>query len=176
MITPLIYLAGPGVFRKDAADYGHQLQRKCQARGLRGLWPLYGEVDDQTPIATAFAIRKANVGMIERCQAVVADISPFRGPNMDPGTAYEIGFADALCKPIFTWSNDLRVLRDRTVPLGRWIEADEDRDADGMLIENFGLPENLMISCSVRGVYASADDAINAAAGAMMTSLFRGRA
>ena len=38
MIT--VYLAGPGVFRPDAVQFGAQLNEYCSANGLTGLFPL----------------------------------------------------------------------------------------------------------------------------------------
>lgn len=170
MTKPLIYLAGPGVFRSDAEMYGANLKRMARAFGMEGLWPLDAEVTTPSPLQIAHAVRKANVGLIERCNGVIADISPFRGPNMDAGTAYEIGFADAIGKPIWAYSSDLRSLLDRSKYLITTTTTDHEiwRDAEGLSIENLGLTENLMISCSVKGIYRSAQEAMLAAAGELL--------
>lgn len=173
MTRPLIYLAGPDVFRADAKEYSASLKRVCASVGLEALWPLDQQIEAQTPIAAAYAIRNANVALIERCDAVVANISPFRGPNMDPGTAWELGYAAALRKPIFPFSYDLRPLLDRTLRMAPPLVAvdHEFRDANGMLIENFCLPENLMIACSVKSIYDCAAEAIFAAADSILAPL-----
>jgi nucleoside deoxyribosyltransferase len=154
-----VYLAGPGVFRHDAVEFSTTLKQLCERHGLHPLWPLDNVIAEAVErAAQADAIRRANEAMIRQAVAVVADISPFRGPNMDPGTAYEIGFALALDKPVFAYSTDRRSLLTRTVPA---TGADSIvRDEAGLLVEDFGLPENLMIATAVVAVAHSAADAI----------------
>ena len=41
----------------------------------------------------AGAIFDANIQKIDECSAVIANITPFRDPGMDAGTAFEIGYA-----------------------------------------------------------------------------------
>jgi nucleoside 2-deoxyribosyltransferase len=159
--APKVYLAGPGVFRTDAAELAARLKAICASQGLAGLWPLDQDVDATRPGPhQADDIRRGNEAMIRRACAVVADLSPFRGANMDPGTAYEIGFAVALGHPVFAYSSDRRTLLARTAP-GATAPA---HDADGLLIEDFGLPENLMIATAVHDIADSAEAAIAACA------------
>jgi nucleoside 2-deoxyribosyltransferase len=103
---PRVYLAGPGVFREDAASYGKMLRKKCNRAGLDGCYPLDADITPDAPLATARAIYRANVALIDAASAIIADISPFRGPNMDQGTAWEIGYGIAKDLPVFAWSTD----------------------------------------------------------------------
>lgn len=142
----ILYLAGPAVFRPDAAAVGAALKALCQAHGATGLFPLDNEVEPGPRAASA--IYRGNLGMIGRAQALVADISPFRGPHCDPGTAFEIGYARAMGKPVHAYSRRAGDLLSRCADAcwdGGW------RDRDGLAIEDFGLPENLMIAlaCTV---------------------------
>jgi nucleoside 2-deoxyribosyltransferase len=59
----------------------------------------YEEVPDK-PANDAATIYRENTKRIRTADAVVADISPFRGPHMDVGRAMEIGYAAALGKPV----------------------------------------------------------------------------
>ncbi|MFT0858987.1 nucleoside 2-deoxyribosyltransferase [Ancylobacter sp. G4_0304] len=141
-----LYLAGPEVFRRDARDEGARLKALCEAAGMEGLYPLdAGDAD----------IRRGCIALIHRADAMVANISPFRGHHMDPGTAFEIGYAQALGKPVYLWSADPRALTERIPAHG-----EADRDADGHLIEDFGKAENLMIVPDGAHVFASAEEAI----------------
>ena len=54
----------------------------------------------KTPRETAELIYRENIVLINSVQAIIADISPFRGPNMDPGTAWEIGYGIAKGLPV----------------------------------------------------------------------------
>lgn len=163
-----IYLAGPGVFRRDAEAYGAALKRRCRAVGLVPLWPLDNQPTATAPADIAAEIRTMNCAMIQRASAVIADISPFRGPNMDPGTAFEIGYAVALGKPVFPYSDTSESLLDRTVQAIAATRADGKAfDESGMEIEDFGLGENLMIATCAVAICGSFDDALTRAASAL---------
>src|SRR5262245_51292625 len=98
-VQPRLYLAGPEVFRRDAAEEGERLKRLCEEAGAIGLHPLQAEGAD---------IRRGCIELIHQADAVVANISPFRGEHMDPGTAFEIGYAEAVGKPVYLWSTEPR--------------------------------------------------------------------
>lgn len=141
-----LYLAGPDVFAPDAATRFDTMRAACRAAGFEPLTPVDNALPDGLDgAALAAVIKQANIGLIRRCDAVVANISPFRGPNMDPGTAWEIGFAEALGKPVFLWSGTAALLAART-------PGDGNADPDGWMIENFGLAENLMIAINPHSV------------------------
>ena len=141
-----LYLAGPDVFAPDAAMRFDAMRAACRAAGFEPLTPVDNALPDGLDgAALAGVIKQVNVGLIRRCDAVVANISPFRGPNMDPGTAWEIGFAEALGKPVFLWSETVALLAVRT-------PGDGNADPDGWMVENFGLAENLMIAVNPQEV------------------------
>ena len=154
-----VYLAGPGVFRPDAERFADELRALCGRYGLEGLWPAEGD-DNVAP--TARGIFEANIGLIRSADAVIADISPFRGPHVDDGTAWEIGFAYALGKPVFAWTNDPEPLAWR---IDGWRSPDGHlRDREGYLIEDFAAPANLMIVETCHSISVTPDDAVWAAA------------
>ncbi|WP_127089763.1 nucleoside 2-deoxyribosyltransferase [Aquabacter cavernae] len=151
-----LYLAGPDIFRPDAETHGARLKQVCAAHGLKGLYPL----DGAPPEAGADAIRRKCMAEIDSADAVVANISPFRGPHMDPGTAFELGYAEARRKPVFLWSDNPHTLIAR---VGSATETGW-RDGDGHLVEDFGGRENLMIALPESTVFDTPDAAIAAAA------------
>lgn len=142
-----IYLAGPGVFRRDAKAWGSRLAAACAANELQGLYPLDAEVPGDLPIsAQRHWIFASNCALIRQCDAVFADLRAFRsGSEPDSGTAFEVGFAHALGKPVWLWLPDCHpgvTLIERVSCVKRdaaWI------DAEGMLVEDFGAPLNLML-------------------------------
>lgn len=150
-MAPLLrlYLAGPEIFRPDAVEEGARLQALCAQVGAEGLFPLHADGVD---------IRQACIAMIDAADAVVANISPFRGAHMDPGTAFEIGYAEARGKPVFLWSADGRPLTERVLP------GPDGRDGEGHLVEDWGKPENLMIVPDGRRVWAAPEEAVAEAA------------
>jgi nucleoside 2-deoxyribosyltransferase len=159
--SPKVYLAGPGVFRPDSVTFGEALKQKCQRAGLIGCFPLDNEVKGKTPRETAELIYRANIDLINSAQAIIADISPFRGPNMDPGTAWEIGYGIAKGLPVFAWTTDYTHLHERTLRFeGKSLPGNADQN--GWLIENFELIENLMIAISAVSIHDTEDAAIAA--------------
>lgn len=142
---PRIYLAGPGVFMPDAGERGERLKAICAAYGCEGLYPLDAAISlPSKSRAKTRAIFDACLDMVRRADAVVADLSPFRGPHCDDGTAVEIGIATERGIPVFGYSDDLRPLAARivhTIPLDGVF-----RDANGVEVENYGHPFNSMIA------------------------------
>jgi len=153
-----IYLAGPDVFREDAIEHGRLLVKKCANIGCKGLYPMDNVITGNSALEIAIAIRKANIQMLKDCDAVIANIEPFRGPGADNGTTYEIGFADALNKPVILYSNNALQYKDR---IHEKILIDNKYvDMDDLIIEDFGLSDNLMFG--THPVYPSFDTALDA--------------
>ena len=110
---------------------------------------------------TAQMIMRACLAMLDRLDAVVADLSPFRGPHVDDGTAFELGYAAACGFPIFGYSTDLRTLAERIAPA----IAGSTVDTDGLGIEDFGEPFTAMIAGALTApAFATPGQAIAAAA------------
>lgn len=92
-----LYLAGPDVFRADAVAHGEALKALCARYGFEGLYPLDNALPKQLaePREQAAWIYRANIGLIERADAVLANLNFFRGAEPDSGTAFEVGYATA---------------------------------------------------------------------------------
>lgn len=133
-----IYFAGPDVFRPDAAAHAALLRRLAAARGHVALTPL-----DNAPGANPVGIYAANFAMIREADAVIANLQAFRGCEPDSGTCFEAGAAVALGKRVVGYIPDNETLRERVL---RLCGGPGERDANGMLAEDFGLPLNLMLA------------------------------
>ena len=134
----LIYLAGPDIFFPDASDAGRRKQAMCAEYGFQGLYPADAAIPPGlSPQDEAMAIFCADRDMMMRAHAIVANLTPFRGPSADPGTVFELAWMIARGKPAFGYTTEPRTLRQRTTP-------------DGASIEDFGLSDNLMIDCALR--------------------------
>lgn len=139
-----IYLAGPEVFLPNALEVGNAHKRLCAKYGYEGLFPLDNTIIGNDLKEIAEAIRLANQRMIQRCDIVIANLSPFRGPEPDSGTAWEVGYAQGLGKKVLGYSTDLRTLKEKTQSILNL--NDTNCDLEGMEIEDFGLTHNLMFS------------------------------
>ncbi|MDD2382860.1 MAG: nucleoside 2-deoxyribosyltransferase [Sulfurospirillaceae bacterium] len=142
-----IYLAGPEVFLPNALEEGNRLKALCHSYGFEGCFPLDNTITGTNPREIANNIRNANIAMIQSCDMVIANVSPFRGPEPDSGTVWEIGYAQALNKKVIAYCTDKRTLKVRTQAILGLGEA--LRDMNGMQIEDFGLTHNLMFASCV---------------------------
>jgi len=141
-----IYLAGPDVFEPDPIGAGTALKALCAAYGFEGLFPLDNAIETcDHPHKTAEAIRKANIDLIRRADMVMANLNPFRGFEPDSGTVYEIGFAEALGKPVFAYAADRRHMLER-LREKQGLAPDAAFCRDGKAIESFALSHNLMFA------------------------------
>ncbi|MFG1479550.1 nucleoside 2-deoxyribosyltransferase [Xanthobacter sp. V4C-4] len=145
-----LYLAGPEVFLDDAREIGRRKLELCARFGFTGLFPIDGEpllVDEGGSLArTIFA---NNLSLMRAADAVVANLTPFRGVSADPGTAFEVGFAFALGKPVAAYSNAPGELKHRArAAIGPATGEDHAPTflADGLHVEDFGHFDNLMLA------------------------------
>lgn len=149
-VRPKIYLAGPDVFYPDAVARLNRHLEKCAALGLEALIPVDNEEVGGTPREQALGIYRGNLAKMQQADGIIANITPFRGPHMDPGTAFEIGFFVAQDKPVVCYSTDPYVLAERVRKWSRQSGAEAASfDKNGALIEDFGFAENLMIEGAV---------------------------
>jgi len=158
-IRPKVYLAGPEVFLRNAIEAGVAKVELCARYGLEGKYPLDAQLDlgSLALAERAYAIARANEGLIGECDAVIANLTPFRGPGMDTGTAYEVGFMRGTGKPVFGYSNQHLSFFDRVrkfdpKPLKKRAGAEATmafEDSDRMGVEQFELAENLMIVSAI---------------------------
>jgi nucleoside 2-deoxyribosyltransferase len=151
-----IYLAGPDVFLPDPVAMAEAKKRICAAHGFVGVFPLDKDLDlsGLAPTQAGQRIYRANEDLMRGCDLIIANMTPFRGPSMDVGTAFEMGFMRALGRPVLGYSNDGRLFAERSrafagITRGAGGHAHGDADADGMLIEDFAMADNLMLHGSV---------------------------
>lgn len=140
-----IYLAGPDVFLPDAIVIGRRKAEICAQYGLVGLYPLDNPIDLAATDASS-AIFKGNEVMMDAADAIVANLTPFRGAGADPGTAYELGYMTGRGKLCLGYCNDPAIYLDRVRRFAT-VRSHGDRlvDAEGLTVEDFGLPDNLML-------------------------------
>ena len=169
---PRVYLAGPDLFFADAAARYARLEALCAARGLQGMQPSDAGVAalreaGVAPAEMAARICTTNIANLRDCDAVLAYLAPFRGDiEPDSGTVFEVGMAVALGKPVAVYlpqaHEDLaaRIERLYGVRASLTVAGASVDQRYGMLVEDFGLPLNLMIACSA-GVHGDAGAALD---------------
>jgi nucleoside 2-deoxyribosyltransferase len=140
-----IYLAGPDVFLPDALEIGRRKVEICARHSLTGLYPLDNAVELAATDAS-LAIFRGNEAMMRSADAIIANLTPFRGPSADAGTVYELGYMAGLGKYCLGYCNDPALYVDRVQRITS-VTAKDSRltDSDGLTVEDFGLNDNLMI-------------------------------
>lgn len=140
-----LYLAGPDVFLPNPLEMARLKQEICQSYGFVGEFPFDPSLDlaNLSPYGQGIAIYKSNIALMNRCDLIVANMTPFRGPSMDVGTAFEIGYMAAQGKPVYGYTNDGRLYVDRVMA------ASPGLDADGLSIEAFEMVDNLMLEGAI---------------------------
>lgn len=151
MTTPKIYLAGPEVFLPDAVEVLAAKAALAREAGFDPVTPLDNELEEgATPFDTGMAIYLANKRLMDGCDVVIANLTPFRGPSGDVGTAFEVGYMTARGARVLVYSNsDMGHFKGtRDVHYGGEVSLGDDgqhRGPDGIVLENFGMFDNLML-------------------------------
>jgi nucleoside 2-deoxyribosyltransferase len=140
-----IYLAGPDVFLPDAVEIGRQKVQLCARHGLIGFYPLDNKVDLSAANASE-QIFRGNEAMMNEASAIIANLTPFRGPGADAGTVYELGYMAGRSKWCLGYSNDPSTYSERARHFTAITRTGNLlADADGLTVEDFGLADNLMM-------------------------------
>jgi len=140
-----VYLAGPDVFLPDAFEIGRRKIDLCMRHGLSGLYPLDNAID---PAAEGASLRifRGNETMMSAADAIIANLTPFRGPGADAGTVYELGYMAGRGKLCLGYSNVPSSYADRVRGFTEVVRRDGRLvDAAGITVEDFGLGDNLMM-------------------------------
>lgn len=158
-----IYLAGPEVFLPDPVGAGVSKKATIQELNkqnnwpfiLVGLYPMDNEIENFAhDVATGMKIYHANIDLMNKADYITANMVRFRGPSMDVGTAFEMGYMRGANKPVFAYY-DSKPFYGTTEQAGLYAERiaqlypiNPDKpgvDIHGQSIENFKMEDNLMM-------------------------------
>jgi nucleoside 2-deoxyribosyltransferase len=197
MTAPRVYLAGPMVFYPDPEATFRRMKTICRRHGLTGVSPLDNQMglEGVAPDRTLLQrIVSADIALMDALDGGLFCLDPFRrSPEMDPGTAFEIGYMRALKKPMAGWTTDPRdypakVRNYFETRFGLGLTATEPgttggtsgttRDPDGILVHSQGCLQNAMIDIGIGPVFAHPDrgTAFDQAAAALARLLDKGDA
>jgi nucleoside 2-deoxyribosyltransferase len=134
------------VFLPDARDVGRRKAELCARSGLIGLYPLDNTIDLAAKDAS-LQIFRGNEAMMDQADAIIANLTPFRGPGADAGTVYELGYMAGRGRFCLGYSNDPSPYAERVATFNKVNSGDGWLiDAQGLTIEDFGLSDNLMLA------------------------------
>ncbi len=162
---PRIYLAGPDVFFHDSEAVFRHLTAACERLGLVGVPPSDGGLSAGfigSDELLAQRIYEGNVELIRGADGVIANLVSFRGHEPDSGTAFEVGFAAALGKPVVAYNVPELTYAQR---VSAAVACERDASgvlrecASGTMVEGLGQRLNLMLTRSAE-IAASAEEAL----------------
>jgi nucleoside 2-deoxyribosyltransferase len=142
------YLAGPDVFLPDSRAHALRKIEICARHGILGRTPLNEDLERAAEVSDAEfakAIFHKDMAMMEACDIIIANLTPFRGASADSGTLVEVGWFLGRGRPIFGYSNSATLFAERS---RKHVEAMPDPHP-GLVVHSFGLPDNLMIPSAV---------------------------
>jgi nucleoside 2-deoxyribosyltransferase len=142
------YLAGPDVFLPQAREQALRKAAICARHGIVGRPPLNEDVESLKALPDDQAWRtifRKDLAMMEACDVIIANLTPFRGPSADAGTLVELGWFLGRGRPVFGYSNSAVPFTERS---RLHVEVMVD-PVPGLSVEGFGLPDNLMIPGAV---------------------------
>jgi len=155
-----LYLGGPDQGFPNPATHDVARRTLCEQAGFTPITahgaPLAEEEKSEAMAREIYATRAA---LMRRADAAIVNLTPLHGPSCDAGAAFEAGFMSGLGKPVFAYMN---IVDEDDAELAAriegWavVEIGEDgvlRDEQGCELEDFGLPENLMLWAEARRLY-----------------------
>ena len=156
-----VFLAGPDLWFPQGEVLIAQKREMTEQAGFIGVAGREGPLTETLNTeAMAREIYADTLIRLRSCEAVIANLTPWRGPGCDPGTAFEVGFAAALGLPVFAYLNvGSEAEADYQARVEAYVGAELDadgrwRDPEGCEVEDFGLPEGLMLWAEVRRLVA----------------------
>lgn len=163
--VPKVYLSGPDFNHPQAEQILNDKKMICERYGLEGVAINDAKIDT-SPIARRkldlpiYRLKQLNPGitiyyavveLIASCDVLIANMDPFRGPSMDVGAAFEMGYMTAAGKPIVGYSSNRQSYSDRVASLYELMDQPVvERNgraytSDGWTVESFALPDSHMV-------------------------------
>jgi len=155
-----IWLAGPDPWLPDAAAQAARQRALCLDNGFTGLTPPAADPSDREEAEIrARELYAARMAQLRQADAGVVNLTPWRGPSCDASTAFEAGVLAGLGRPVFAYlnvSDEIQAEYVDRVEVHVGAQRDEAgvwRDGDGCVVEDFGLPETMMLWAEARRLF-----------------------
>jgi nucleoside 2-deoxyribosyltransferase len=144
-----IYLAGPEVFLPGFGKAVFDGKKSmCATFGFEGISPMDGDLslEGLSAFQQGIAIYQGNLAHMRACDAVIANMTPFRGVSVDPGTAFEMGYMAASGKPVLGYTHVMSQFHHRSLRYYEHGRSDLlETYSAGSSVERFDMTDNLMM-------------------------------
>lgn len=160
-----LWLAGPEVWLPDFEAQAARRRALCLDAGFTGLTPvpIPPGLEEGSELE-ARQLYAARMAQLRQADAGVVNLTPWRGPSADVGAAFEAGVLAGLGRPIFAYLNVADESQAEYVDrVGAFVGAQRDeagvwRDGEGCVIEDYGLPETVMLWAEARRLFVIVTD------------------
>ncbi len=149
---PVVYLSSFERYDNDAKEQYASMKSVLEAKGFDVLTPLDKAVGVEV-IETDDKYEKAYNQFdhyqqhVRNCDIILANLSDYQGYEPNDDVAFECGMAFQLGKKLFAYMSDTRPMVERIPNDGA---AELPRDINGLNVEDFEAPLNLMFAASYR--------------------------
>lgn len=160
-----IWLAGPDSWLPDAQAQAARQRALCADVGLIGLTaPAIVAVDPEAAEIQTRELYAARMAQLRQADAGVVNLTPWRGPSCAASAAFEAGVLAGMGRPVFAYLNVADESQAEYVDrVEAHVGAQRDeagvwRDGDGCVVEDFGLPETVMLWAEARRLFVIVTD------------------
>ena len=160
-----IWLAGPEPWLPDAVAQAARQRALCADVGFTGLTaPAIVESNPDDSEIQARELYAERMAKLRQADAGVVNLTPWRGPSCAASAAFEAGVLAGLGRPVFAYLNVADESEAEYVDrVEAHVGAQRDeagvwRDGDGCVVEDFGLPETMMLWAEARRLFVIITD------------------
>ena len=152
---PKAYLAGTEIFYPDTKETQERYHQLCEKYGFIGYYPEdlppddeFKEYERKDDSVHEFELKlfTHDLNHIKRSDIIIANLNDYRGNEPDSGTAVECGLAWGLGHRCFAFIDDARPMKERFKGVTKVREDGTVTDKNGVKLEDFDGPLNLMFS------------------------------
>lgn len=159
---PVIYLAGRFRYDDDAKARYDEMKKICEKYGFRAFAPTdvcegVPDVESEDRYARVYNLFDRFQQHVRNCDIILADLNDTYGYEPDSDVAFECGMAFQLGKKLFGYMDNIGPMIDRIPCKPR---GDKMTDANGMDVENFEAPINLMFGSSYKLLDGSFEEVV----------------
>lgn len=150
---PVVYVSTSDRDNPDAAEKYEQWRKVLNDAGFEAYFPTdkaagVEDIETDDIYTKAYNLFDRYTQHVRNCDIIILDLNDYRGgyePNSD--VSFEAGFAYMQGKKMYGYMDDVKPMIER---IPNVLTAEDSRDFNGMNVENFDGPLNLMFGASVK--------------------------
>jgi len=172
---PIVYLAGFERYDQDAIEKYTAMKAICAKYGLLAISPLdpapgVAEIETDDLYAKTYNLFDRYQQHVRNCDVILANLNDFHGKEPNDDVSFECGMAFQLGKKLFAYRDSIQPMVELIPNNG---EANGYRDVNGMNVEDFESPVNLMFGASYQIFDGNFEEVVRKTAEALKNPIVR---